>query len=651
MFFLLGIGISVALVVICVAVAMSKGRNPWFWGVLGFFFGFITLIIIAALPSRRPEQHNAAMGVVGGTRRCHQCDAENIWESVFCTNCGARLESRPEVGPVKVAPARLLTPIVGLIVGLLFALVLLQSTKLSAETMVESVLGEGATLQDVERLQESLEEMPSVVLFWPVSPGLHSFVSNHSPTSLVWQLFPATLEVMILGGGLAVLLAWGLALGLRRRHPGITAGRMSVAGLAAVPAFWLGFITILVLVRYFDWLPPLGYADFWEDLGENLRQLVWPIFALGIMGGFWISLEMPSRKDDSAMLVLARVLGLALRHSGMLLSGVILLEIIFVVPGLGRILLASAFQRDPAVLGAAAAVMIWFVLLSRFLGNMLLAAVDGEAPARGEGIRGEEGIGRQESGAVLAIGGGVTLVLLILLLLAPIVSSQDPHVVSAADGLAEPGGGHWLGTDRLGRDIFSRVLHGGRTAAQVGLPMGILAIFIGFPMAVTRTVVDRARFPALAYAIEGVLEGLVAVPWLVAGILIQVNVGAGWPFLALMVILVPRALRVGWALGAGERLQSVNMIAVALRLGALFLAASVAISAALGFVGFGLPPDRVDLGQMLGRGGELIAAAPWVVIFPGLFLSLIAATWLVVAALFSRKGPDYEPVGWTHIMS
>ena len=79
---------------------------------------------------------------------------------------------------------------------------------------------------------------------------------------------------------------------------------------------------------------------------------------------------------------------------------------------------------------------------------------------------------------------------------------------------------------------------------------------------------DRARIPELVYGIEGVLEGMVAVPWLVIGILIQSNWGAGWPFLALAVILVPRALRVGWALGAGAPLQVVHLATVALRLGA-----------------------------------------------------------------------------------
>ena len=121
--------------------------------------------------------------------------------------------------------------------------------------------------------------------------------------------------------------------------------------------------------------------------------------------------------------------------------------------------------------------------------------------------------------------------------------------------------------------------------------------------------------------------------------------------MALTVILVPRALRVGWALGVGERLQVIHVAHTALRLGALFLAATLAMSTALGFLGLGVPPPRVDLGAMLAEGRQYLSVASWIAIIPGIVLSLITATWLVVAALFSRSGPVYRAVRWIHIMS
>ena len=110
-------------------------------------------------------------------------------------------------------------------------------------------------------------------------------------------------------------------------------------------------------------------------------------------------------------------------------------------------------------------------------------------------------------------------------------------------------------------------------------------MLVAFPMVIARITLDRARSWALMYGIEGVLEGLVAVPWLVMGILIQASVGPGWPFLALAAIFVPRALRVGWAMGAGEGLQIAQLAPVALRLGALFLATTLAMSTTLGLGG------------------------------------------------------------------
>ena len=459
--------------------------------------------------------------------------------------------------------------------------------------------------------------------------------------TLLWEGFPATLQLMIMGGGLAVLLAWGLSFVLQRRHPGITFVRMSVASLASLPLFWVGLLMILVLTVHLGWFPAGGYRSIWDAP----RHLLIPIWAIGTIGGFSIALEMRSRGDASPLIMLARAAGLVLRHGGMLVSGLILLETVFAIPGIGSRLMVSAFQRDIPVLGASAAVLIWLALWSRLLGNLVLAAVDGNPPTRTAAPR------ERERGVTLAIGGGVTLGLLVLLFLLPVIATHDPIRNNLLESMTGPGGAHWLGTDFLGRDIFSRVLHGGRSAAAIGLPIAFLVLIVSVPMAAARVALDRANAPALVHGIEGVLEGLVAVPWLVIGILIQVNGEVGWPFVALAVILVPRALRVGWSLGAGERLQIDHIAPVALRMGALFLAATLVMSTALGFLGLGIQPPEPELGVMVATGRSNLSSGWWISFFPGIAISLVAATWLVVATLFSRSGPEYRPVGWVHVMS
>ena len=204
---------QVALVVICVAVAKAKGRNPWLWGILGFFFGFLTLIVIAALPS------------------------------------GAEAVQGPSAVPGRVVtPASFAMPVVGLVVGLIFAAVILEATATRSNDLA---LLDGASEATRAQLRKDLGigSGPRGVLFWPVSTGLQSYTTRQSVTDEMRRRLPITYQMVTFGAGLSILLGWGLALGLRRPHPGITAGRLYVAFQAAVPVMWWGLLILLVLAR------------------------------------------------------------------------------------------------------------------------------------------------------------------------------------------------------------------------------------------------------------------------------------------------------------------------------------------------------------------------------------------------------------------
>ena len=448
----------------------------------------------------------------------------------------------------------------------------------------------------------------------------------------VWSRLSHTLERTVGGGALAVLLVWGLGLLRRSQHPGITAGRLVVAAVGALPP--------LLLLILFSATPVDFYYVF-----HSLRPILAISLVVGVTGGLWAALELPSREDVSPLIALARAAGLVLRHGGMLLSGMILLEVLIGLPGLGAILLSFGYGEQ-AFFGASAATFVWLTLWSRFLGNLVLATVDGIAPTRTATRR--EGI----SATTVAIGGGAALVLLALLFLAPIVAAHDPFGINLLGRLAGPSDAHWLGTDEHGRDVFSRVVHGGRLAAELCVPMVLLALMASIPMVVARIVLDRAGIPKLLHAIEGVLEGLVSVPWLMLGILIQLHVLGEWPLWAgLAVVLVPRALRVGWALGAGERLRRVHLALVALHAGALLMAAALTLVFALGFLSLASPPPAPDLGLMFREYRSLVGEAPWTMIFPSGFITLVTTAWLVLATRFSQSGSEYRPAGCVHALS
>ena len=434
---------------------------------------------------------------------------------------------------------------------------------------------------------------------------------------LVWPRFRTTLGRAIWGGALAVLLAWGLCLLRRSQHPGIPAGRLMVAAAGAVPPLGL-----LVLVGYLHLFPSISLV-------------------VGVAGGLWIALEMPRRKDVSPRRALSIAAGLGLRHGGMLLIAIVLLEAFVGASGLGP----TPLRGSLAVSGASAAVFVWLALWSRFLGSLVLAAVDGIGPTRIETRT------RAVSGRTVAIGGGVAFVLVALLFLAPIVAAHDPYR-SSVETFSGPTGAHWLGTDQLGRDTFSRVVHGGRSAAELGVPMAILALLTSIPMVVARIVLDGAGMPRLLHGVEGVLEGLVSVPWLTLGILIQMHVLGEWPLWAgLAIVLVPRALRVGWALGAGERLRRDHLALTALQAWALLMAASLALIFALGYLGLGSSPPTPDWSLMLVESRPFVDVVPGNMIFPGVFITVVTVAWLVMATLFSQSDSEHRPAGCVHALS
>lgn len=200
-------------------------------------------------------------------------------------------------------------------------------------------------------------------------------VSSQTGLSVSMQLvdrIPITLELALLS--LLIALIIGLPLGLMAAvHRGTTRDYLTTTGSLlglSVPHFWLGILFILAFAVNLGWLPASGYVPFIQSPGQNLARMIMPATVLGIGLAAVVMRQMRSAMIESLgsdYIRTARAKGLperavvgihALRNSlttvvtvvglqlGALISGVVITEQIFVIPGLGKMTLDSVFSRD-----------------------------------------------------------------------------------------------------------------------------------------------------------------------------------------------------------------------------------------------------------------------------------------------------------------
>lgn len=213
---------------------------------------------------------------------------------------------------------------------------------------------------------------------------------------------PVTIELTIMAMLLSTILA--VPLGIiaavnRNTWIDYVATLISITGVA-MPTFWFGIMLIFLLVLVFNWLPPLDYADLWEDPLKNLQQLIFPAIALAFFNMAFIA-----RVTRSSMLEVlredyirtARSKGLAekvvvIRHAlknaflpvitvsgwqfGRLIAGTVIIESIFLVPGMGRLLILSVIHRDFTMVQAITMIVTVMVLMTNLLVDTLYAWLD-----------------------------------------------------------------------------------------------------------------------------------------------------------------------------------------------------------------------------------------------------------------------------------
>ena len=211
--------------------------------------------------------------------------------------------------------------------------------------------------------------------------------------------FPVTLELTVLSLLMATIVAvpLGAISAIKQDTLVDYATRViTIAGIA-LPIFWVGTLIVFFLVLLFNWFPPLGYVELWEDPWANVQQLFLPALALGFSNMAFIA-----RVTRSSMLEVfredyirtARSKGLAeqaviFRHAlrnaalpvvtvfgyqfGQLIGGTVIIETIFLLPGMGSYLITGVFNRDYATVQAVVVVITATVLLLNMVLDLIYA--------------------------------------------------------------------------------------------------------------------------------------------------------------------------------------------------------------------------------------------------------------------------------------
>ena len=251
------------------------------------------------------------------------------------------------------------------------------------------------------------------------------------------------------------------------------------------------------------------------------------------------------------------------------------------------------------------------------------------------------------------IGGTILLIMLLIAVLAPVLGTVDPTRIDPAARNKKPGteitfrldDGKTakrvvlMGTDSLGRDVYSRVIYGTRVSLMVGVSVALCAIAIGTVIGLVSGYVRWADA-----IIMRIMDGLMAIP----GILLAIALVSIWRaglitvIFAIVVPDVPRVVRlvrsivltvreepyVEGAISVGTptwillfRHILPNTVAPLIVQGTFLAAAAILSEAALSFLGIGIPPEIPSWGNIMAEGRTLFRVFPHNILYPGIFLA------------------------------
>ena len=254
----------------------------------------------------------------------------------------------------------------------------------------------------------------------------------------------------------------------------------------------------------------------------------------------------------------------------------------------------------------------------------------------------------------VVIGGFLIFIIVMLVPAAPLLTSIDPTDISPRNRNKAPGvetvhkdeeGNKYeqvahMGTDKLGRDVFARVVYGARVSLVVGLSVASIAVVVGLLIGLV-----AGYFRLVDAIVMRIMDGLMAIPSILLAIALVSLSGATLVTVIIAIVIpeIPRVVRlvrsivlsireepyVEAAISVGTSTPKIlyrhvlpNTIAPLIVQGTFICGSAILLEAILSFLGVGVPPEIPTWGNIMAQGRDLFQIYPHSIFYPGIFLTL-----------------------------
>ncbi len=276
------------------------------------------------------------------------------------------------------------------------------------------------------------------------------------------------------------------------------------------------------------------------------------------------------------------------------------------------------------------------------------------------------------------IGLSIVLIMVFIGLIAPLIATSDPTAINPgarnrfpmAESSVRLDDGtratvkHYMGTDTLGRDVYSRVIYGARVSIFIGVAVAILSVSIGLVIGMAAGYIRW-----LDSIIMRIMDGLMAIPAILLAIAVVSLSRAGLVsvIIAIVVPEVPRVVRLVRSVVLSVREEPYveaavmsgtptikliirhilpNTVAPLIVQGTFICASAILVEAILSFLGIGIPPDVPTWGNIMAEGRQLFRIFPHNILYPGIFLALtVLAVNMLGDGLRDTLDPKMEKRG------